>query len=129
VPDAAGCRRLLDRASRLARDWPKLSATEVRQMLLGMLSRVSPHADRIDLHVRPDRLPPLLIGGPEAVSLEATTSKVETSSLVLSVQALRRESGSKCVSWAPRQNRIGASPRISGLSARTLPEVKIVQYQ
>lgn len=93
VPEAAGRRRLLDRASRLARDWPKLSATEVRQMLLGMLSRVSIHADRIDLHVQPDRLPQLLTGGPEAVLLDATTRNVETSSLVLSVQASLRRAG------------------------------------
>lgn len=93
VPDAAGRRRLLDRASDLARDWPKLSATEVRQMLLGMLSRVSLHADRIDLYVWPDRLPKLLTDGPATAPLDATTGKVEATSLVLSVQASLRRAG------------------------------------
>ncbi|WP_137128301.1 recombinase family protein [Roseomonas sp. HF4] len=93
VPDAAGRRRLLDRASRLAQDWPKMSATEVRQMLRRMLSRVSLHTDRIDLHVRLDRVPRLLTGGPEAASLDAMPGKVEGSGLVLSVQASLRRAG------------------------------------
>ncbi len=92
VPDAAGRRRLLDRASDLARDWPKLSGTEVRQMLLGMLSRVSLHADRIDLHVRPNRLPQLLTDGPDA-SLETISNKLEATALILSVQASLRRAG------------------------------------
>ncbi|HEV7267615.1 MAG TPA: recombinase family protein [Falsiroseomonas sp.] len=93
VPDAAGRRRLLDRASRLARDWPKLSATEMRQLLLGLLSRVSLHADRVELHVRPDRLPQLLTDGPEAVSPETTHGMAGAPSLVLSVQASLRRAG------------------------------------
>lgn len=93
VPNAAGRCRLLDRASRLAQDWSKMSATEVRQMLLGMLSRVCIHADRIDLYVRSDRLPKLLTDGPVTAPLDATAGKVEAASLVLSVQASLRRAG------------------------------------
>jgi hypothetical protein len=80
VPGAARRRGLMDRAARLARDWPGLSASEVRQMLLGLLSRVSLHADRIDLHVRSDRLPLLLTDQPEAAPSEVTPGNAEAPS-------------------------------------------------
>jgi site-specific DNA recombinase len=93
LPHAAGRRRLLDRASSLARDWPQLGAAEVRQMLLGFLSRVSLHADRIDLYVRSDRLARLLTAGSESPPPDAATPPVEAAPLILSVKASLRRAG------------------------------------
>jgi DNA invertase Pin-like site-specific DNA recombinase len=93
VLGAARRRGLMDRAARLARDWPRLSASEVRRMLLGLLSRVSLHADRIDLHVRSDRLPLLLTDRPVAGPPEVMPGNAEGPSLVLTVQASLRRAG------------------------------------
>jgi hypothetical protein len=43
--------------------------------------------------VHPERLPPLLTEGPEAVSLDATTEKATAASLVLTVHASLRRAG------------------------------------
>ena len=114
VPDAAGRRRLLDRASDLDRNWAKLSMTEVRQMLRAILSRVSLHADRIDLRVRPGCLLDLLTARPEAQPLESSLGKADASELVLSVQASLRRAG-KGIAMV-----IGADPAATSIADQAM---------
>jgi site-specific DNA recombinase len=93
LPQAALGRRLLDRASRLAREWPQLGAAEVRRMLLAILTRVSLHTDRIDLHVQLDGVAALLAADSKSTSLDAANPTKEATPLILSVQASLRRAG------------------------------------
>lgn len=93
VPDALERRRLLERASRLARDWPTLAAAEVRRNLRGLLARVVLHADRIELHVLPARLPQLLSDEPSRARHDTIADEPAGSPLILSVPASLRRAG------------------------------------
>lgn len=93
LPQAALDRRLFDRASDLARDWPQLGVAEIRQMLLRLLTRVSLHADRVDLHVRRDGLAGLLAAESKSISLDPAASMAKANTLILSVHASLRRAG------------------------------------
>lgn len=93
IPSVAERRRVLDQASRLARNWPQLGAAEVRRILLGLLVRVSLHPDRIDLHLRPDHLRQVLSGPTRRGSLDAVPEAMAGSPLILSVSVALRRAG------------------------------------
>jgi hypothetical protein len=93
IPGIAERRKVLDQASRLARDWPQLGAAEARRILLGLLLRVSLHPDRIDLHLRPDHLPKVLSGPARHGPLDAVHEGMTGSRLILSVAVALRRAG------------------------------------
>jgi len=93
VPDVAERRAILDRAASLSREWPKLAVSEARRILIGLLTRVSWHADRIDLHVLPERLPKVLGNGSGEASLYPQPDEMAERPLVLSVPVSLRRAG------------------------------------
>ncbi|HYF08105.1 MAG TPA: zinc ribbon domain-containing protein, partial [Acetobacteraceae bacterium] len=93
VEGVAERRRLLDRASRLAGDWPKLAAAEARRLLRSLLMRVVLHAGRIELHLLPGRLPQLLSDGSRHVSLNTIPGEAAGSPLILSMPASLQRAG------------------------------------
>ncbi len=92
IPGIAERRKVLDQASRLARDWPRLAAAEARRILLGLLERVSLHPDRIDIHLRPDHLPKVLSGPTRHGSPDAPEARAG-SPLILTVSVALRRAG------------------------------------
>jgi hypothetical protein len=93
VPDVAERRRLLDVAARLARGWPELAAAEARRIVHGLAARVALYADRVELHLRPERLPHLLSGVAGRTSPENPPEDSIASPLVLSLSASLRRAG------------------------------------
>jgi DNA invertase Pin-like site-specific DNA recombinase len=93
VPDVAERRAILDRAASLSREWPKLAGAEARRILLGLLTRVSLHADRIDLHVLPGQLPQLLSDASRKVPRDPEPNALAGPPMILTVQASLRRAG------------------------------------
>ena len=94
VPQAAQQRRMLDRAAELARTWPELAAAEQRGILRALLARIEVHADRVDLHLLPSRLPDVLLGEAGAAARQPAPNAEPTAApLVLSVPAVLKRAG------------------------------------
>jgi hypothetical protein len=93
IPDVAERRATLDRAATLSQDWPKLPTSEARRILIGLLTRVSLYADRIDLHVHPERLPQVLDNASRELSQDPEPDETAGQPLILSVPASLRRAG------------------------------------
>ena len=108
---AADQQRLINRATDIADRWSTLSTIEIRTLLTTLIGRIDLCPDRVDVHIRTERLATVL-GMAPAVSdgLEAT--------LTLSVIARLRRTGKQITMRLERADALSAKPNPS-LRART----------
>jgi site-specific DNA recombinase len=84
--EAADQQRVIDRAADIADRWPTLLPVQVRTLLTALINRIDLQPDRVDVHIRTERLATLLgTAPPVGAGSEAT--------FVLSVAASLRRTG------------------------------------
>jgi len=81
------CGRLVASAAALARSWSDLSFAQQHRILGNLVARIEVRDDAVDLHVRPDRLAPLLGRDEHGDGLVAASDGRRADTVTLSVRA------------------------------------------
>lgn len=84
--EAAAKKYRIERAAALAGRWTTLALAARRQLLLALGTRIEMHADRVDLHIDPARLP-AGVNDENAPPYEALAHRSDAAQLTLSVPA------------------------------------------
>jgi DNA invertase Pin-like site-specific DNA recombinase len=92
VRDQGDRKRLVERATEVASTWPELPHAQTRSIMIALVARVDVHADRVGVHLLPDRLDKTLHG--DHSQLPPASDAVDRSEwLSLGVPAQLRRTG------------------------------------
>src|SRR5207302_7421024 len=86
-------RHLLQRAAKLAANWPTLTVAQMRLLLSGLVQRIVVHLDSIDIQVLPNGLAGVLRDAASPEEIPAAIAAPQERPIVLSIQAQFRRVG------------------------------------
>jgi len=92
VDEAAEQKALIERAAAVTRKWSNLLPSQIHRCLRTLVCRIDLHPDRIDIHLRPERIGVALVGDAAATALKIETAQPDKP-LTLSVPARLKRTG------------------------------------
>jgi hypothetical protein len=93
VRTAVQQRELLQRAAKLAADWPTLTVAQMRFLLSGLIQRIVVHLDSIDIQLLPNGIAAVLRDASSPEPIPAAAAAAEEPPIVLSIPAQFRRVG------------------------------------